>query len=79
VQRDEIRKHGEYVARVGLRGDRLVVVRIDDEAATGGWWATNVRTARSVRLRTPRQLVREATMGEVDRARAGHAFQAVAS
>jgi len=44
---------GTYIAKVS---GNLVAVRIDRESPYGGWDATNLKTGRSVRIRTAARL-----------------------
>jgi hypothetical protein len=56
MKKADVQIGGRYVAKVS----RLTVVRIDREASTGGWIATNVETGRTVRVRSAARLRRPA-------------------
>jgi len=53
MKKHEVEIGGVYVAKVS---GRLVAVRIDHEAANRGWFATNLRTGRTIRILTAARL-----------------------
>ena len=44
---------GKYIAKVS---GKLAVVRVDTECHHGGWWGVNVKTGRSIRIRSAQRL-----------------------
>ena len=56
MKKSEVKVGKFYTARVS---DRLTTVRIDAESRHGGWDATNLRTRKKVRIRSPQRLRRE--------------------
>jgi len=44
---------GKYLAKIS---GKLVVVQIDRECPYGGWWATNMSTSRSIRIKSAAKL-----------------------
>jgi len=53
MKKSEVEVGGVYVAKVS---GRLVAVRIDRESPYGGWQATNLKSGRSIRIRTAARL-----------------------
>lgn len=53
MKKAEVVIGGRYVAKVS---DRRVIVRIDRVSEYGGWWATNLKTGREVRILTAARL-----------------------
>jgi len=53
MKKSEVEVGGTYVAKVS---GRLVAVRIDRESPYGGWQATNLKSGRSIRIRTAARL-----------------------
>lgn len=51
-----------YLAKIS---GNLTFVRIDSESSYGGWNATNLKTGRSVRIKSAQKLRREATATEI--------------
>jgi len=47
MKKSEVEIGGVYVAKVS---GRLVAVRIDHEAPSRGWYGTNLRTGRTIRI-----------------------------
>lgn len=56
MKKREVEIGGRYVAKVS---GALTTVRIECESPFGGWDATNVRTGRAVRIRSPQRLRRK--------------------
>jgi len=63
MKKDEVKVGGVYAAKVS---DKLVPVRLESENPHGGWNATNLKTGKSVRIKSAQRL-REAVT------EAGHA------
>ncbi len=53
MKKADVQIGSRYVAKVS---NVLTVVRIDREAPTGGWFATNVETGCTVRIRSAARL-----------------------
>ena len=57
----DVKLGGCYLAKIS---DRLTVVSIDRESPYGGWDATNLKTKRAVRIKSPAKLRRELSIVE---------------
>lgn len=53
MRKSDIVIGGYYTARVS---GVIVPVRIESEHPSGGWWATNVKTGRRIRIKTAGRL-----------------------
>lgn len=53
MKKSEVKVGETYVCKVS---GRLAEVRIESECPLGGWWATNRRTGRQVRIRSAQRL-----------------------
>lgn len=60
MKKNQIKVGNVYVAKVS---GQLTDVRIDRESTRGGWLATNLRTGRTIHLRTAGRLRGEANDG----------------
>jgi len=58
MKKNEVKINGYYTAKVS---DKLTVVRIIDENPHGGWDATNTKTGKKVRIKSPVKLRAEVT------------------
>jgi len=58
MKKNRVKINGYYTAKVS---DKLTVVRIIDENPHGGWDATNTKTGKKVRIKSPVKLRAEVT------------------
>jgi hypothetical protein len=68
VQAQHVKLHELYEAKVS---GRPVVVRTVSKESRGGWWAINLKTGRTVRIKTARRLS-PLSQREADRLRANN-------
>jgi hypothetical protein len=61
MRKSEVQIGGVYAAKVS---GEIVRVRIDRESPYGGWYATNLRTKRRVRIKSAQRLRRQVQLRE---------------
>ena len=76
MHQDQVQIGKVYAAKVN---DKLAPVRIDSENEHGGWNATNLRTNKTIRIKSAQRLRNEIALPDGDPARAEEALQAAAS
>jgi len=67
MKKDEVEVGGVYAAKVS---DKLVPVRIESESPHGGWNGTNLRTGKTVRIKSAQRLRGAVAEGAQDAPRA---------